>query len=82
MPGSRRLGAHFDDQTESSTFNIYSKNASRVDVYFYAGPVNEEEKLSRELEKEAGDNGDGIGASHQTGWTGLVANIIDELGRE
>jgi hypothetical protein len=25
-----------------------------------------------------GDNGAGIGASHQTGWTGLVANLIDE----
>jgi len=29
-----------------------------------------------------GDNGAGIGASHQTGWTGLVANIIDELENE
>jgi hypothetical protein len=26
-----------------------------------------------------GDNGRGLGASHQTGWTGLVANLIDEL---
>ena len=26
-----------------------------------------------------GDNGAGIGASHQTGWTGLVANLISEL---
>jgi hypothetical protein len=25
-----------------------------------------------------GDNGRGLGASHQTGWSGLVANIIDE----
>jgi hypothetical protein len=23
-----------------------------------------------------GDNGKGLGASHQTGWTGLVANMI------
>ena len=28
-----------------------------------------------------GDNGAGIGASHQTGWTGLVANLIDVLYR-
>jgi hypothetical protein len=28
-----------------------------------------------------GDNGRGIGASHQTGWTGLVAEIIDEISR-
>ncbi|MDP5230716.1 MAG: glucosidase [Cellulophaga sp.] len=26
-----------------------------------------------------GDNGRGIGASHQTGWTSLVANLIDEI---
>jgi hypothetical protein len=27
-----------------------------------------------------GDNGAGIGASHQTGWTGLVARLVDVLG--
>jgi len=27
-----------------------------------------------------GDNGAGIGASHQTGWTGLVARLINLLG--
>src|SRR6266480_4805653 len=26
-----------------------------------------------------GDNGRGCGASHQTGWTGLVANLIEQL---
>ena len=26
-----------------------------------------------------GDNGRGTGASHQTGWTGLIANLIDEM---
>jgi hypothetical protein len=28
-----------------------------------------------------GDNGSGRGASHQTGWTGLVAKMLDQLGR-
>jgi hypothetical protein len=28
-----------------------------------------------------GDTGRGVGASHQTGWTGLVANLIDLVGR-
>jgi hypothetical protein len=28
-----------------------------------------------------GDNGTGIGASHQTGWTGLVAKLIELYGR-
>ena len=29
-----------------------------------------------------GDNGAGIGASHQTGWTALVANLLDEIALE
>jgi hypothetical protein len=29
-----------------------------------------------------GDTGKGLGASHQTGWTGLVAKLLDELGGE
>jgi hypothetical protein len=28
-----------------------------------------------------GDNGAGIGASHQTGWTGVIARLIDLFGR-
>jgi hypothetical protein len=28
-----------------------------------------------------GDNGAGLGASHQTGWTGLVAKLIELFGR-
>ncbi len=28
-----------------------------------------------------GDNGAGIGASHQTGWTGVIAKILDLFGR-
>jgi hypothetical protein len=28
-----------------------------------------------------GESGKGLGASHQTGWTGLVANLIDEIHR-
>jgi len=27
-----------------------------------------------------GDNGTGLGASHQTGWTGLVAKLIEQSG--
>jgi hypothetical protein len=27
-----------------------------------------------------GDNGAGIGASHQTGWTGFVATLIEVFG--
>jgi hypothetical protein len=28
-----------------------------------------------------GDNGAGLGASHQTGWTGLIARTLDLFGR-
>jgi len=28
-----------------------------------------------------GDNGAGLGASHQTGWTGLVAPLLDMFAR-
>ena len=27
-----------------------------------------------------GDNGSGVGASHQTGWTGLVAKLLQQSG--
>jgi hypothetical protein len=30
------------------------------------------------LEYFHGDNGTGLGASHQTGWTGLVAKLIQQ----
>ena len=29
-----------------------------------------------------GDTGAGVGASHQTGWTALVAKLIDQASRE
>ena len=28
-----------------------------------------------------GDNGAGLGASHQTGWTGLIARVLDMFAR-
>ena len=27
-----------------------------------------------------GDEGSGVGASHQTGWTGLIAKLLQQLG--
>jgi hypothetical protein len=29
-----------------------------------------------------GDSGRGVGASHQTGWTGLVAKLLQQSGEE
>jgi hypothetical protein len=46
---------------------------------FYNRPGNE--KLLLFHEYFHGDDGKGLGASHQTGWTALVADLIHRLGR-
>ena len=55
-----------------------------------ARPVNGNEKIYQTdpnfkdlvlfYEYFHGDNGAGLGASHQTGWTGLVAKLIQQWG--
>jgi len=45
---------------------------------FYQKPENKDLVLF--FEYFHGENGRGVGASHQTGWTGLVAALIDEFG--
>jgi hypothetical protein len=68
---SRRLVAIFesDDQGRRPVFGgtekMQSDPAWKDNVLFY--------------EYFHGDLGEGIGASHQTGWTGLVAVLIEEL---
>jgi hypothetical protein len=44
--------------------------------WFYQQPGNEDLVLFYEYFH--GDNGNGLGASHQTGWTALVAELIQE----
>jgi hypothetical protein len=44
---------------------------------FYGRPANEQLILFHEYFH--GDTGKGLGASHQTGWTALVADLIDRL---
>ena len=46
--------------------------------WFYKQPGNEH--LINFYEYFHGDNGRGLGASHQTGWTALVAELISEYG--
>jgi hypothetical protein len=46
--------------------------------WFYRQPGNE--KLVHFYEYFHGDSGRGLGASHQTGWTALVAELISECG--
>jgi hypothetical protein len=33
------------------------------------------------IEDFHGDNGAGLGASHQTGWTGVIPRVLDLFGR-
>lgn len=47
--------------------------------WFYQQPGNEHLVLF--FEYFNGDSGTGLGASHQTGWTALVAELISEYGR-
>jgi len=47
--------------------------------WFYKQPGNE--RLVSFYEYFHGDTGSGLGASHQTGWTALVAELISESGR-
>ena len=44
--------------------------------WFYQRPGNEDLNLFYEYFR--GDNGQGLGACHQTGWTALVAELISE----
>ncbi|TDH28524.1 glucosidase [Segetibacter sp. 3557_3] len=46
-------------------------------AWFYEKPENEH--LLLYYEYFHGDKGNGLGASHQTGWTSLVAQLINEL---
>jgi hypothetical protein len=46
--------------------------------WFYKKPGNEHLVLFYEYFH--GDTGKGLGASHQTGWTALVAELISEYG--
>ena len=48
--------------------------------WFYQQPGNEHLVLFYEYFH--GDNGKGLGASHQTGWTALVAELISEYGNK
>ncbi|HEX5654350.1 MAG TPA: glucosidase, partial [Chitinophagaceae bacterium] len=59
-----------DEQGDRRLFGEYS--------WFYRQPGNE--KLVQFYEYFHGDSGRGLGASHQTGWTALVAELISECG--
>lgn len=72
---TRRVISLFEKDKEGNR-RIYNDDYS----WFYRKPGNEELVLF--FEYFHGDSGKGLGASHQTGWTALVAELISELGKK
>ena len=71
---TRRVISLFERDPEGNR-RIFGKSN-----WFHKQPGNEHLLLFYEYFH--GDNGDGLGASHQTGWTSLVATLINELGQK
>lgn len=69
---TRRVISLFEKDADGNR-KIYEKYN-----WFYKKPENEHLVLFYEYFH--GDNGKGLGASHQTGWTALVAELISEYG--
>jgi hypothetical protein len=63
---------------------IFLKDADQRRPVFGANEAFQADPNWRDLipfhEYFHGDNGAGIGASHQTGWTGLVAKLLQQSG--
>ena len=55
-------------------------NGNGSDTAFYQKPENAD--LILFYEYFHGDNSRGVGASHQTGWSSLVANLISDMGKD
>jgi mannosylglycerate hydrolase MGH1-like protein len=85
-----------DEGPEMSLWQVAEDMANRLIRIFTRGPDGrrpvhgrsrkfQEDPHWRDLilfhEYFHGDTGEGLGASHQTGWTGLVASLIDEWRR-
>jgi hypothetical protein len=64
---------------------IFARDSTGRRAVFGDSPVFQNDPDWRDLilfyEYFHGDNGSGLGASHQTGWTALVASLIDEWRR-
>ena len=69
---SRRITRIFLRDDEGGARSPGASSASRSDPHF--------RDLVLFYEYFHGDDGSGIGASHQTGWTGLVAKMLQQSG--
>lgn len=62
------------EQDDKGQRKVYNEEYN----WFYEQPENRE--LIQFFEYFHGDSGRGLGASHQTGWTALIAELISEFG--
>jgi hypothetical protein len=65
---------------------LFLRNAEAQRPIYGAQRIFQDDAQWRDLilfnEYFHGDNGAGLGANHQTGWTGLVAKLIQQSGGE
>jgi hypothetical protein len=83
--GAHRSLAEIADDLAERLVSIFRRDADgRRPVFGGVEQFNEDPRW-RDLipfhEYFHGDTGRGVGASHQTGWTALVASLVDDLGR-
>ncbi len=82
--GNKMNLEHVADELTRRVISLFEKDAEGnrkiydTHNWFYKKPENE--NLVLFYEYFHGDNGKGLGASHQTGWTALVAELISEYG--
>jgi hypothetical protein len=85
--GSGRFMTLFDvaEEIERRLVRIFLRDESGRRPVYGGSPTFQNDPRWRDYllfyEYFHGDNGAGLGASHQTGWTGLVASLIQILGR-
>ena len=82
MEGRQLTMLELGEDLANRLTNIFKRDENgQRPVYGGSKPFQEDpfwKDLTLFFEYFHGDNGAGLGASHQTGWTALVANLIDE----
>ncbi|HED05740.1 MAG TPA: glucosidase, partial [Ignavibacteria bacterium] len=71
------------EQLASRLINIYKKNSDEFRAVYGKNQKFQKDPHFKDYilfyEYFHGDTGKGLGASHQTGWTGLIAKLLDSL---
>jgi hypothetical protein len=75
----RKWGPYLSERQWGTVREDYCENGDAWDYLSHTDPRWKDYLLFYEYFH--GDNGAGIGASHQTGWTGVIASLIRMFGR-